>query len=96
MAKGRKSRRRNQRRAQEGPAIVKHSISEVDRDALRKALTEVAKEKAAEFPKLLDQAKALLRSRSPKDILATTAAYALQVAVGSDRVGEHGFAGREI
>lgn len=92
---GRRNRRRK-KHLESGPVLVKHPFSDVDRDALRAALTDLAIQKAAEFPGLLERARALLRARSPKDILATTAVYALQTGVTDERVGEHGFAGRDI
>jgi hypothetical protein len=80
----------------DGPFLFEHPLSGVDRDILRAAFSDQAKERAEAFPSLLEKGIALLKARSPTAILAITASYGLQVGVTSKEVGSNSLAGGQV
>lgn len=81
-------KRRKQRRKVGGRSpkddleFLRHPLSGIDRDALKKALVEVGKEAAADYPKLIGTALDQLRRWSPFQLLSFLGGWGLVADVG--------------
>jgi hypothetical protein len=67
-------------------ALTYHPFSGVDPAIMNEVLTRLAAKSAEDFPSLMDSLLTLLRNKNPLQILATLAAYGLQVGVSDEGI----------
>src|SRR5229473_1946189 len=68
--------------------MMRHPLSMIDPDALKLALTSIAKKKSEEFPVLLQTLRELITTKNPLHILATLASYGTVGAVSEQGVSD--------
>ena len=78
-----KKRRRISRKKGErsGPIFMKHPFSDIDPDALKAMLVEIAKKKTIEFPEAIERLFEFLRTYDPFHLLSVLSTYGLMVGV---------------
>jgi hypothetical protein len=76
------------RKREDGLTLMSHPFSGVDPEIIKAAVTRRAMKRAEDFPSLMDALLALLRDKNPLQILATLAAYGLQVGVSDEGIAD--------
>jgi hypothetical protein len=82
-----KSQSKGQRKDEPGLAFSKLNFEGIDHEAFKKAVLKHAEEKVSKLPQILEEVGTRLRKWNPSVVLASFAAYALQVLVGKEGEG---------